>query len=185
MTTTHPAQAVAARRFKRLSREHAQLLRALILDLLSKRPRTRQDLVQATQATDGAVRHQVYWLSELGLIQAERLGDHALWSVTEAYQKQRAAAAAARTAAQPTAKPAPDAADDTVPTVHITSPAAWMLPTPEVRVVDGVRITRQAAPAPRFTVALRDGPGTGVISQDNPGLASLARRTPTTSRRAA
>lgn len=48
--------------------------------------------------------------------------------------------------------------------VRLPDRAEWLMPAPTVSYVDGVKITRQAAPPGRFDVQL--APGTGVISQD-------------------
>lgn len=183
-TTAQPptaaAQATPAKpRLKRLTRAHAQLLRKLILDVVAAGPCNWRHIAETINATEGGVRHQLYWLVDLGLITFSGKGSGDLYSVTEHYHAQQAEEAQ-RKAAQLETPPAPSEPVDAVPVVQVYTNPAWMLPTPEVTVVDGVRITRAPAAPPRFAVDLR--PGTGVISLDNPGLARLAKL-PITARR--
>ena len=48
--------------------------------------------------------------------------------------------------------------------VRIAQSPEWLLPTPTVEIVDGVRITRANAPASRYAPTI--APGSGAISED-------------------
>jgi hypothetical protein len=165
-------QTAAKKRCVRMSKSAAAKLRIIVLETLAQKPHSLADMMIATDATRGAIAHQLYWLGDLGLVACTGSGPKAVWSVTEHYLQNLKAEAAPKLP-QP-ASPCVPEAQDTIPIVRVYADPAWTLPAAEVTHANGVRITRQAAPAPRFAVRLQ--PGTGVISLDNPRLASLASR---------
>ena len=159
-------------RFLRISKAAALELRRMVLDHLLQKPHSLAEMLEATGATKGAIAHQLYWLNDLGYAECTGRGPKAVWSATDHYrQKLRDDAAALAAVREVPFRPP---VSDTIPIVRVDSDEVWTLPAAEVTIENGVRITRQAAPAPRFAVRLQ--PGTGVISLDNHGLASLAKR---------
>lgn len=157
-------------RFLRISKAAALELRRMVLDHLLQKPHSLAEMLEATGASKGAIAHQLYWLNDLGYAECTGRGPKAVWSATDHYrQKLRDDAAVP---AEVREAPATPPAREAIPIVCIHTDGGWTLPALEVTMSNGVRITRQAAPAPRFAVRLQ--PGTGVISLDNPGLARLA-----------
>jgi hypothetical protein len=129
-------------------------------------PRTSRAMAEAIGMPVELLRRHINRLSTLEVICCTPSSEGPVWQLGERPERAMQRRMAERSKVSPCGA-------YTLPTVSIPEVPAWVLPAATHKVLaDGVPYTYQPAPPPRFSVALT--PGTGVISQDNPGLARLA-----------